>query len=137
MSCNASATRIKSNGPSSAIRRPSTCRTVTRGFDPRRCAAKSERDRIWVVADQLCCWPSSCHRVEVNAAAAAQFSHSKRLARQEIGQLRNRSESAGQISRRRRGAPGLLVCKGGRIGIGVTGAVVPPGLNEPLRYKPA
>jgi hypothetical protein len=94
---------------------------------------QSERDRIWVIADQLCCWPSKHHHVEVNTAAAAQFGYSKRLALQEIGQLRNRSESAGQISRRQRGEPRLLVSEGGPIGVGVTGAVVPPGLNEPLR----
>jgi hypothetical protein len=69
----------------------------------------------------------------VNTAAAAHFGYSKRLALQEIGQLRNRSESAGQISRGQGGEPRLLVCKPGPIGVGVTGAVLPPSLHEPLR----
>jgi hypothetical protein len=41
----------------------------------------------------------------VKAAAAPQFGYSKRLAGQEIGQLRNRSESAWQINRGQLGEP--------------------------------
>ncbi|HEY9470013.1 MAG TPA: hypothetical protein VIQ76_10415, partial [Propionibacteriaceae bacterium] len=84
------------------------------------------------IADQLCRRPSGRHRVKVEAAAAAQFGYSKRLARQEIGQLRNRSESAWQVGRGQLSEPRLLACKGGAIGIGETGAVVPPGISEPL-----
>jgi hypothetical protein len=51
----------------------------------------------------------------------------------EVGQLRNRSESAWQVSRGQLSEPRLLACEGGQIRIGETGAIVPPGISEPLR----
>jgi hypothetical protein len=101
------------------------------GCEPLR---RVDGSSVYTVAGaDLCRRPSSRHRVKVKAAAASQFGYSKRLARQEVGQLWNRSESAWQVSRGQLSEPRLLACKGGAIGIGETGAVVAPRLNEPYR----